>query len=627
MAIKVFDIEADGLRPTKIHCLSTTTNSGVKTTFNYGNMRKFFSHKDNIAVAHNGIRYDAPVCKRILGVEIKCKVVCTLALSWYLYPTRIFHGLADWGEEFGIPKPPIDDWENLTPEEYKHRCEEDVKINKMLWDKIWNDLMTLYSGDEEAAWRLIDYLSFKMECAAEQERSRWRLDIPLCKETLEGCLNDQEEKVIELKKWMPRVPIYAKKSRPAKPFLQSGKLSATGRRWKEFCDEHDIDFDSEEEYKYDTGTTAEPNPNSHKQLKDWLFGLGWQPCTFEYKRNKQTGEVRKIPQINKKHGGGLTSSIKQLFEKCEGLKVLDGLSILSHRIGILRGFLKNVDKDGYVEAQIQGFTNTLRFKHRVCVNLPAPDKPYGKQIRGCLIAPEGYELCGSDMCSLEDRTKQHYMYPYDPAYVDEMNVPDFDPHLDMCIQGKMMTPEEADLYKKADDAFKKTELFKSLHVLRKQGKQTNYSCVYGAGAESVARDAKLPLHKGKALVETYWKRNWSVKAIARDQRVKSALGVMWLYNPVAKLWYYLKHDKDRFSTLNQGTGTFCFDSWVKKFRSKRSQLTGQFHDEVILTVKKGHREKAVALLKWAIGEVNKELKLNRSLDVDVEFGDRYSDIH
>ena len=51
------------------------------------------------------------------------------------------------------------------------------------------------------------------------------------------------------------------------------------------------------------------------------------------------------------------------------------------------------------------------------------------------------------------------------------------------------------------------------------------------------------------------------------------------------MWYSLRFDKDRFSTLNQGTGAYCFDTWVKYILSKRPQLTGQFHDEVILEIK------------------------------------------
>jgi len=91
--------------------------------------------------------------------------------------------------------------------------------------------------------------------------------------------------------------------------------------------------------------------------------------------------------------------------------------------------------------------------------------------------------------------------------------------------------------------------------------------------------------------------------------------------------YSLRHKKDRFSTLNQGTGVFCFDNWIKNFREKRPQLTGQMHDEIILTIKKGHREGCEKLLIDAIDKTNEELKLNRELGVDVQFGDSYAEIH
>ena len=63
----------------------------------------------------------------------------------------------------------------------------------------------------------------------------------------------------------------------------------------------------------------------------------------------------------------------------------------------------------------------------------------GAEIRGCLIAPEGYTLCGADMTSLEDTTKRHYMKPYDPAYVEEMSKEGFDPHLDLAKHAGAVT--------------------------------------------------------------------------------------------------------------------------------------------------------------------------------------------
>ena len=56
-------------------------------------------------------------------------------------------------------------------------------------------------------------------------------------------------------------------------------------------------------------------------------------------------------------------------------------------------------------------------------------------------------------------------------------------------------------------------------------------------------------------------------------------------------------------------------------------MTAQFHDEIILEVKKGARDKCEQLLKSSVMKVNKVLKLNRELDVDIAFGSTYADIH
>lgn len=98
-------------------------------------------------------------------------------------------------------------------------------------------------------------------------------------------------------------------------------------------------------------------------------------------------------------------------------------------------------------------TNTLRFKHAEIVNLPKVNVPYGYECRGSLVAQEGFELLGADMTSLEDRLKQHYIYPYDPDYVKEMNVEGFDPHLDIALLGKRVSPEEAQAYKTGNKDF------------------------------------------------------------------------------------------------------------------------------------------------------------------------------
>lgn len=614
MKVNVFDIEADGFTPTKIHVLSVYDGTAIKSTNSYNNMRSWMD-KTEVMVAHNCVRYDLPALRRLLGVDTKAKIVDTLALSWYLYTDRQQHGLESWGEEFGVPKPVITDWENLSYEEYRYRCEEDVKINLRLWNKCWDYLLKLY-GSEEAAWKLIDYLTFKMKCAADQEEVKWKFDVDRCKSVLDKLQPERDQKLVELAEAMPKVPVYKTITKPVKMFKKNGELSEAGKKW----------IDSGVDTRLDEGVILhshkEPNPNSHQQIKSWLYSLGWEPETFEYKRNKETNEFRKIPQITVK-GEGVCPSIKRLFSIEPKLEILDGLSILSHRISILNGFLDNVGADGYISASIAGLTNTLRFKHSILVNLPGVDKPYGDEIRGCLIAPDGYELVGSDAASLEDRTKQHYMWEYDPEYVTEMTTPDFDPHIDLAVFAGAMKPLDAALYKLGEDKVKVKELKGVRHVY----KTVNYACVYGAGGATVGRAAGVKESEGKKLVEAYWKRNWSVKAIADACITKSVYGQMWLYNPVSELWYSLRADKDKFSTLNQGTGVYCFDTWLKHVKNKGFPIVGQFHDEFIGIVKLGSRERASLHINNAMRLANEELKLNRELGCSIQFGGCYADIH
>lgn len=619
MRVYVFDLEADGLLDdaTKIHCLCywNLTDSTTGTLTNINDIKEWLENAD-VLIGHNIIRYDVPLLRKCIGnVVLRATLVDTLPISWYLYPERNIHGLDAWGIDLGIAKPAIADWKNLTQEEYIHRCQEDVKINVKLWKKQRSYLERLYGSFDEAK-KLIDYLSFKMDCAREQERSKWKLDKAYALESLGKLTEAKEAKLATLTAAMPSVPVYALRKAPAKPFKKDGSLSATGARWKHMLKEHALPEDTKE-FKELIGENP-PNPNSSDQKKEWLYSLGWKPITFKYVK-EEDGTTRKIPQINLEHGGGLCPSVLRLQQLEPAIEWLADLGVISHRISILSGFIESADENGFVEAQIAGLTNTLRFKHKTIVNLPKVGKAYGEEIRGALIAREGCELCGSDMSGLEDRLKQHFIYPYDPEYVKEMSNDDYDPHLSLALLAKEVTEEQVIAYKDGTD--------KSIKPIRDIFKNGNYACQYGAGPPRLALTADISLTKAEQVWKTYWEKNWAIKKVAEEQIVKTINGQMWLYNPISSLWYSLRYEKDRFSTLIQGTASYVFDEWVKIFRSSRSQLTAQFHDEVVLEIKKGFREKASNLLYSSIKELNNILKLNRELGIDVQYGDRYSSIH
>lgn len=611
----VFDIEANGLKPTKIHCMAwndTKDYAHMNVTWDYNIMREILLEADEL-VGHNIQLFDVPVLERILDIKVKARLIDTLALSWYLYPNRIKHGLESWGEDFGIEKPHIDDWNSLKVEEYFHRCEEDVRINSRLWEKQSGLLNKMYGGEPE---RLLRYLEFKMDCVREQERVGWKLDIEKTKATLSDLLKQKEEKTQQLKEVMPAVEVWAEKSRPAKMYKKNGELTVAGLAWCEL----NGGCPAEGTVRY-LKELKEPNPNSHIQIKEWLYSLGWKPETFVYKRDKITNDLKRTPQVqqDKAKGPGLCPSVKKLFDKHPKLAVLDGLSILTHRISILEGFLENVDDNGFIRAEVGGLTNTLRFKHRVLVNLPSANAGSDIDIRGCLVAPDGYELAGSDMSSLEDRTKQHYLYKFDPEFVEEMCKPGFDPHMDLALADGAVTEDDIKLYKETED--------KRVKAIRHTYKQGNYAATYGAKPKRIAVTIGCTLTAAEKLYNAYWKRNWAINKVAEEQRVEIFDGAHWLYNPVSKFWYNLRCDKDRFSTLNQGTAVYCFDTYLKHVRENGPPVIGQFHDEWVAVVKQYSRGRLEEHVRKAIKKTNEELKLNRELSAELHFGPNYGEIH
>jgi DNA polymerase I-like protein with 3'-5' exonuclease and polymerase domains len=648
----IFDMECDALLDdvTKIHVIGwhnlETGKSGTIT--DYKRMKRFLLQSNLTLICHNAIRFDIPIFEKILKIEIIARVIDTLAISWYLKPMRESHGLAGYGEDFGVPKPIVlkNEWLGPLPDETQeqfdkkmaHRVSEDVKINLHLFRHQLKHLKEIYD-DTKVMTNFINYLMFKMQCAKEQEDVKWKLDIPKCTLNLNNFESEFVRKQHELSDLMPQNIIYKTMKKPKIMHKKDESFSKRGENWLSLLAELGLEEDTQElkiEKLRETG-----NPNSHKQLKEWLFELGWIPITFKYDKD-ENGKVRRIPQVSLPRGEGLCSSVKLLYEVEPHLEELDMLYVIKHRIGILKGFLRD-EKDGYLQAKIAGLTNTLRFKHSVIVNLPGytgkGDWRDGEHIRGCLIAEEGYVLCGSDMSSLENRTGEHYMYYFDPDYVKERNSVGFDSHTDMAVTAKLMTKREEELFKELDvrshltslhkDSLTSEEkvIFTALKKVRASAKTVNYSAIYGVGAPKMNLSTGMPLEKCVILLKAYWKRNWSVKEVGKSCVTKEVYGDKWLWNPVSKFWYSLRAMKDRFSTLNQGTGVYAFDRWVMKCRNSGLKMCGQFHDEVVTPTLKGRETQTESILRVAIEEVNLELKLNRALDIDVQFGNSYAEIH
>jgi len=167
-----------------------------------------------------------------------------------------------------------------------------------LWNRVVWYLNQLYENWEDAI-KYIEYLSYKLDCFAEQATTGITLDAELCKKSLEELEALKQEKTGKLAAAMPKLAIKSVKNPPKNKFKANGEESSIYIKWKEFLKQQSLPETFNEPVEY-IHSYEEPNPGSHTQLKDWLFLLGWNPTHFKYVKEEGKKEMRKIPQIKSK---------------------------------------------------------------------------------------------------------------------------------------------------------------------------------------------------------------------------------------------------------------------------------------------------------------------------------------
>jgi hypothetical protein len=178
---------------------------------------------------------------------------------------------------------------------------------------------------------------------------------------------------------------------------------------------------------------------------------------------------------------------------------------------------------------------------------------------------------------------------------------------------------------KALPEHEQAKLFSEIKALRKSYKAVNYSAIYGVGKLKLSRTTGLSQYESMKLLEAYWKRNWAVQKVAENRKVRDINGELWIYNDVSGFWHSLRYQKDRWSTTNQSTGVYCFDTFVALAKANGVRVIGQFHDECVIATP--DPEETTALLDRCCDLLNDKLKLNISLGIDYAIGDNYSQVH
>ena len=132
----------------------------------------------------------------------------------------------------------------------------------------------------------LSYLSFKSECIFHQERQKIKVDIEAAKELEHKLSTLIEAKTKTLIDVMPKITKMKPVNRPKQWTRNDGSLTSKAiefeqKRREAGMPEGILSFNVVSE-------VINGNPSSTPQVKDWLFSLGWKPCTFKYPKAYET---------------------------------------------------------------------------------------------------------------------------------------------------------------------------------------------------------------------------------------------------------------------------------------------------------------------------------------------------
>ena len=577
----VFDIETDGLDPSKIWCLSVL-DVDTKTQMSYGPTEleeglSILKQADKL-IGHNIIGFDIPVINNLTGIDLSSKkIVDTLVLSRLFNPVREGnHGLERWGYALGSPKIEFEEYSRYSEEMLKY-CEQDVYLNYQVYEALKIESRG-FSGQS---------------VLLEHETSRILND-----QRTHGFLFDTEEaskllallnsRVSEITSTIQEVFKPRKEIRKIfKRYSPKGKLLKTGvDNFGKNTRLTDEEYSKIEQSNYvERVYTQEFNPGSRQQIGEYLKKFGWEPL-----EHTPTGQAKVDEKI--------LSEIKDIPEA----KVIAEYLMLQKRVAQINSWFKELNES---TDRVHGFVNhngtiTGRMTHRNpnMAQIPSLSSSYGKECRACWIVPEGYKLVGIDASGLELRMLAHYMK--DEEYTNEI------------LNGDIHTTNQ------------KLAGLES----RNQAKTFIYALLYGAGDAKLGTVAGGGKRVGRNLRKSFISNLPSFKDLKDRVARASAKGHLKALDG-RKL--YIRSEHSALNTLLQGAGSIVMKQALVILNKKIAHLDARFvanvHDEWQIECHESIADQVGKLGVDAIIEAGKVLNLNCPLDGDYNVGDNWSETH
>jgi DNA polymerase I-like protein with 3'-5' exonuclease and polymerase domains len=394
----VFDIEADSLTPTEIHCIAAVDENDKQYTFDIidGNIEEgieFLSKADKL-IGHNIIGFDMPAIQKLHGVNLwhKDKVIDTLVLSRLLNPVREKgHSLAVWGNKLGVAKStPPEDFTNYTKETLKY-CIQDVVLNKVLFEQLKKESVG-FSMDSINLEHQVTYILQQQQengFMFDEKKAMLLLADLNCKikETVEEVHATFKPKWVDNKLVTPKLKA-------------DGTLSKVGLSEEEY----NARVTTRDTKPFMRKNLQEFNLGSRKQIGEYLIEFGWKPTRFT-----PTGQ----PIVDE-------NTLKKITHIKEAKLIADFL-LYQKRLAQVKSWVEAVEDDGRVHGDVistGAITGRMSHRNPNMAQVPGVYSPFGTECRACWTVADGHKLVGIDASGLELRMLAHYMA--NEEYINEI---------------------------------------------------------------------------------------------------------------------------------------------------------------------------------------------------------------
>ena len=279
------DVEADGLDPTKIHCISAKVK-GTKETLRFleGDMDAFVvwvkHKKPKKWFFHNGLNYDAHVINKLVkeGLIPLDSVVDTQVVSRTVnYQKFQTHSLKELGIYLGVHKGDYTGgWDEYTDEMGEY-CDQDVEVLEAIVDHYWPQII-------DPSWSAA--LKLEHETAIlcwEMSQNGFLFD----KDKAEDMLSEIKDEMETLETSFREAfkPTRVEMKRCKHRVKADGSLYSNVKRDFETYD--DIEIDGDEYVVYEM---KEFDPASPKDRINALWDAGWKPT------DKTKGYIKKLKE-------------------------------------------------------------------------------------------------------------------------------------------------------------------------------------------------------------------------------------------------------------------------------------------------------------------------------------------